>query len=91
MDSEVKFDSSTTQEDFETTLNNHSNPDEVLSIFINECMLTDLKCLSRFRNLKILNLECNEIIDLAALGDLVNLEELYLSNNKILDVGPLAT
>lgn len=51
--------------------------------------ISDISILSKFKNLKILKLEYNEIKDLSPLKDLVNLTKLDLNNNQIEDISPL--
>jgi internalin A len=53
--------------------------------------IEDLSPLSSLKQLRSLNLRCNQINNIEAICNLVNLEELCLSSNKIADISPLSS
>ncbi|MEI6138257.1 MAG: COR domain-containing protein [Mariniphaga sp.] len=52
-------------------------------------IISDIKTLAGFKNLKSLDLSNNQIIDISPLKDLKNLQVLWLRYNQISDISPL--
>lgn len=67
-----------------------SKMQNIKSLGICGCNITDISPISNMKQLECLNLSCNNISNIDVLYNLYNLKEVFLYDNKIIDFSPVS-